>query len=114
MFVLLGSELRELEAFTGTRIKLLLEDENGRVWVGGSRGLRRFDDGPHTLVPDTIEWVIEPLVDMIGVHPVIHADRGNLGFDKDAAGFNPGIGSVHNLDLAGFRYGHSLVVFVKK
>jgi len=62
-------------------------------------------------VPNTIERGIEPLVDMIGVHPVVHADRGNLGFDKDTTGLDPRIGSVNELDLAGFRHGHDFVVF---
>jgi len=56
------------------------------------RRLRRFNDGPHTLVPDTIERVIEPLMDMFGVHPVIHTDRGNLRFNKDTTGLDPRIG----------------------
>ena len=73
--------------------------------------LRRFDDGPHTLVPDTIQWVIEPLVGMVGVHPVIHTDRGNLRFNKDAPGFNPRVGSVNEFDLTGFRHGQYFVVF---
>jgi hypothetical protein len=75
------------------------------------RRFRRFKNGPHTLVPDTIERGIEPLVDVIGVHPVIHADRGNLRLDQDTTGLDSRIGSVNKLDLAGFRNGQDFVAF---
>jgi hypothetical protein len=48
---------------------------------------------------------------MIGVHPIIHADRGNLRFDKDTTRFNPRIGSFNEFDPTGFRHGQDFVVF---
>ena len=72
--------------------------------------LRRFDDGPHTFVADTIERVIEPLVGMVGVHPVIYADRGDLRFNKDTTRFDPWIGSFNEFDLTGFRHGQDDIV----
>lgn len=50
-------------------------DTQEAVWIA-----QILLDVKDTLVPDTIERVIEPLVGMLGVHPVIHADRGNLRF----------------------------------
>ena len=62
-------------------------------------------------MPDTIERGIEPLVSMVRIHPVIHANRSNLRFDKDTTRFDPRIGSLKEFDLTGFWHGEDFVVF---
>ena len=60
---------------------------------------------------DTVEWMVEPLVSVVGVHTVIHADRGNRCFDEDTTRLDVRIGSVNDFDLARFRHGQHFVGF---